>query len=41
MVLYGGILLDAPKIYIETTIFNFPFVPDIPGYAELKTRTIV
>jgi hypothetical protein len=27
------------KIYLETTMFNFPFVPDRPGYAELKADT--
>jgi hypothetical protein len=27
------------KIYLETTMFNFPFVPDKPGYAELKADT--
>jgi hypothetical protein len=32
--------LGAPKIYLETTMFNFPFVPDKPGYTELKTQTL-
>ena len=27
------------KIYPETTMFNFPFVPDKPSYAELKADT--
>ncbi|MDR1470213.1 MAG: hypothetical protein LBT00_13090 [Spirochaetaceae bacterium] len=27
------------KIYLETTMFNFPFVPDKPGYTELKADT--
>jgi hypothetical protein len=27
------------KIYLETTMFNFPFVPDKPGYSELKADT--
>jgi hypothetical protein len=27
------------KIYLETTMFNFPFVPDKPGYSELKAET--
>jgi hypothetical protein len=27
------------KIYLETTMFNFPFVPDKPGYAGLKADT--
>jgi hypothetical protein len=27
------------KIYLETTMFNFPFVPDKPGYAHLKADT--
>jgi hypothetical protein len=25
-----------PKIYLETTMFNFLYVPDIPGYREYK-----
>ena len=29
--------MDKPKIYLETTIFNFPFVNDAP---ELKADTI-
>ena len=28
------------RIYLETTMFNFPFVPDKPGYAELKAQTL-
>jgi len=24
--------MDKPKIYLETTIFNFPFVEDAPQY---------
>ncbi|MDR2619088.1 MAG: hypothetical protein LBC62_09485 [Treponema sp.] len=31
--------MDKPKIYLETTMFNFPFVPDKPGYAILKADT--
>jgi hypothetical protein len=27
------------KICLETTMFNFPFVPDKPGYAGLKADT--
>ena len=27
------------RVYFETTMFNFPFVPDKPGYAQLKTDT--
>jgi hypothetical protein len=27
------------KIYLETTMFNFPFVPDKTGYAGLKADT--
>jgi hypothetical protein len=32
-------ILGTPKIYLETTMFNFPFVPDKPGYTELKAQT--
>jgi hypothetical protein len=32
--------MAAPKIYLETTVFNFPFVPDLPGYRELKADTL-
>jgi hypothetical protein len=28
--------MDKLKIYLETTMFNFYFVPDIPGYREHK-----
>jgi hypothetical protein len=28
--------MDIPKVYLETTMFNFLFVPDKPGYAKLK-----
>ncbi|MDR2662339.1 MAG: hypothetical protein LBC31_05010, partial [Treponema sp.] len=24
--------MDKPKIYLETTMFNFPFADDAPGY---------
>jgi hypothetical protein len=30
--------MDIPKIYLETTMFNFLFVPDKPGYSELKAQ---
>jgi hypothetical protein len=26
------------RVYLETTMFNFLFVPDKPGYAELKAQ---
>ena len=28
------------RVYLETTMFNFPFVPDKPGYTELKAQTL-
>jgi hypothetical protein len=31
--------MSIPKIYLETTMFNFYHVPDKPGYAELKADT--
>jgi hypothetical protein len=31
--------MSIPRIYLETTMFNFPFVPDNPGYATLKADT--
>jgi hypothetical protein len=33
-------ILGVSKIYLETTMFIFPFVPDKPGYIELKTQTL-
>jgi hypothetical protein len=30
--------MDIPKAYLETTMFNFLFVPDKPGYSELKAQ---
>ena len=30
--------MAMPKIYLETTMFNFLFVPDVPGYAEHKAE---
>ncbi|MHC6202652.1 PIN domain-containing protein [Breznakiellaceae bacterium SP9] len=27
------------RIYLETTMFNFPFVPDLPDYRHLKADT--
>jgi hypothetical protein len=30
--------LTAPKIYLETTMFNFYYAPDAPGYRALKGR---
>jgi hypothetical protein len=35
----GNMRMEIPKIYLETTMFNFPFVPDKPGYAILKADT--
>jgi hypothetical protein len=32
--------MDKPKIYLETTIFNFPFAPDLPGYKRHKEDTL-
>jgi hypothetical protein len=32
--------MDKPKIYLETTIFNFPFAPDLPGYKKHKEDTL-
>jgi hypothetical protein len=32
--------MDIPQIYLETTMFNFPFVPDKPGYFQLKSQTL-
>ena len=32
--------MNIPCIYLETTMFNFPFVPDKPGYSELKAQTL-
>jgi hypothetical protein len=28
--------MNIPKIYLETTMFNFYYVPDAPGYRVLK-----
>jgi hypothetical protein len=28
--------MDKPKIYLETTMFNFYHAPDVPGYRVLK-----
>jgi hypothetical protein len=28
--------MDKPKIYLETTMFNFYYAPDAPGYRVLK-----
>jgi hypothetical protein len=36
----GSKLPEVLKIYLETTMFNFPFVPDKPGYSELKAETL-
>jgi hypothetical protein len=32
--------MDKPKIYFETTMFNFPFAPDLPGYKKHKEDTL-
>jgi len=32
--------MNIPKIYLETTIFNFPFAPDLPGYTKHKEDTL-
>ncbi|MDR1257474.1 MAG: hypothetical protein LBJ86_06980 [Spirochaetaceae bacterium] len=32
--------MSIPRIYLETTMFNFPFVPDKPGYSKLKFQTL-
>jgi hypothetical protein len=29
-------MMDKPKIYLETTMFNFYYAPDAPGYRVLK-----
>jgi hypothetical protein len=31
-------MMDKPKIYLETTMFNFYYAPDIPGYEEYKAQ---
>jgi hypothetical protein len=28
--------MEKPKIYLETTMFNFHYAPDVPGYRVLK-----
>jgi hypothetical protein len=30
--------MDKPKIYLETTMFNFYYAPDTPGYRVLKDQ---
>jgi hypothetical protein len=38
-----GIQTDIPEVaraYFETTMFNFYYAPDLPGYRELKAQTI-
>ena len=32
--------MEKPKIYLETTMFNFPFAPDLPGYKKHKEDTL-
>jgi hypothetical protein len=32
----GRDVTTIPKVYLETTMFNFLHVPDIPGYREYK-----
>jgi hypothetical protein len=32
--------MEKTKIYLETTIFNFPFAPDLPGYKKHKEDTL-
>ena len=32
--------MRVPTIYLETTMFNFPFAPDLPGYTRHKKDTL-
>jgi hypothetical protein len=34
------LITEPTKAYFETTMFNFYYAPDLPGYRELKAQTL-